>query len=193
MNTRAPEPRRAKVQPVSPTPMTATVLFLELGLHPEVIHVEVVKEQLFLGDSLFQLEVTGGRFLNDLVSRLPQAHYCAPCCCCCCCSCGHCCGCCCCVAWQVQHCVQSVFTALFVLSFSSFFFSISPPLSLRQSSGSLRPYHHHEPVWLPSGCSPDSSTASRRPQYVVRCPHGSTVRFFHPRHVSIRHISLVMQ
>ena len=57
------------------------------------------------------------------------------------------------------------------------FFPLSPPLPLRQSSGSLRPRHCLEPVrllfWLlarlvdglaPSACA-------------VRCPHGSTMRF----------------
>ena len=43
-----------------------------------------------------------------------QAHCCGCCCCWGCCVCEVC-GSCCCVAWQVQHYVQSVFTALFVL------------------------------------------------------------------------------
>ena len=47
----------------------------------------------------------------------------------------HRCGCCCCCCWgccvsKVQHNVQSVFTALFVLSLSSFFLHFSPSVSL---------------------------------------------------------------
>ena len=73
--------------------------------------------------------------------------------------------------------MQSVFTALFVLSFSSFFSSpFLSPLPLRLRSGSFRPCHCLEPVrllfWLLArfigGCAPSAC--------VVRCPHGSTMR-----------------
>ena len=57
------------------------------------------------------------------------------------------------------------------------FFSTSPPLPLRLGSGSLRPCRHHKPVRLPfwllarfvDGLAPFAC--------VVRCSHGSTMRF----------------
>ena len=57
------------------------------------------------------------------------------------------------------------------------FFPTSHPLPLRQNSGSLRPCHRREPVRLPfwllarfvDGLTPSAC--------VVRCPHGSTMRF----------------
>ena len=85
------------------------------------------------------------------------------------------------------HCtVCSVF--LFFL-----FSSTSPPLPLRQNSGSLRLFHrHHKPVRLPfwllarfvDGLAPSAC--------VVRCPHGSTMHFSTMSCVSIRHIDFFM-
>ena len=68
------------------------------------------------------------------------------------------------------HCtVCSVF--LFFL-----FFPTSPPMPLRQNSGSLRPRHCLEPVrllfWLLRFVDVLATSAC-----VVRCPHGSTMRF----------------
>ena len=81
------------------------------------------------------------------------------------------------------HCtVCSVF--LFFL-----FFRISPPLLLRQKSLSLL----FDPVIIaslfgcPYGCSPDSSTSSRRP-HVWSVVHTDPPCVFPPCHVSIRHI-----
>ena len=75
------------------------------------------EEQLINGDSLFQLEDTCGRLLNDVLQCLllerPR-----------CCGCGCCYWCCCCCHfWQVKDDVQSVLTALSSLSVCLF----SPP------------------------------------------------------------------
>ena len=75
---------------------------------------------------------------------------------------SRCCGCCRCCCWQVHHDVQSIFTARFGLSCSSF---LSPflPLCLFGCRGLHDPTTVSSRFGCSSGCSPDSSTASRRP------------------------------
>ena len=80
------------------------------------------------------------------------------CCCCCCCCCGGC-GC---LAGAARcaecfHCI--------VLSFFLFFlfFPISPPLLFGKAPGLFDPVVVASLFGCPSGCSPDSSTPSRRP------------------------------
>ena len=75
-----------------------------------------------------------------------------------------------------------------VLSFFLFllFFSISPPLPLRQDSGLFDPVIIASLFGCPSGCSPDSPTPSRRP-HVWSAVHTDAPCVFPPCHVSIRH------
>ena len=71
------------------------------------------------------------------------------------------------------------------------FFPLSPPLPLRQSSGSLRPVIVSSLFGCYSGCSPDSSTPSRRPD-VWSAVHTDPPCVSPPCHVSIRHIMLFL-
>ena len=78
----------------------------------------------------------------------------------------------------MQHYVQSVFHCTVSSVFLFFLFSpISPPLPLRRSSGSLRRCHHREPVRLLFWLLARFVDALAPSASVVRCPHGSTMRF----------------
>ena len=91
----------------------------------------------------------------------------------------------------MQHDVQSVFTAPFVLSFSSFFSSPLFTLCLfGKTLGLFDPFTVASLFGCPSGCSPDSSTPSRRP-HVWSAVHTDPPCVFPPCHVSIRHIIFV--
>ena len=130
--------------------------------------------RISLGNSLFQLEVTCGRFLNDFVCRLQQVHCCARCCCCCCynnCS-----------WWLLVRfpCQASVSRGVFSLR-CLVCLSPSPflPFCLFvQTLGLLtlpssRVCSVRQPFWLLATFVDDLAPS----EGVVRCPHGSTRRF----------------
>ena len=94
-NRRIRYPHDAAIEQV-----TATVHVVELRLRHVTIHINEGERQLVHVDSLFQLEDTCGRFLNDgpgvVLLQCPRCCGCSCCCCGCCCSCCFCCCCCCC-------------------------------------------------------------------------------------------------
>ena len=107
-----------------------------------------------------------------------QTHPCG-CCCCCCCGCWVCCVC----GWEVEDNVQCCFLLFWFSLAPISSFTISPPLPLRLSSGSLRPHRRREPVRLPF-CLLASFVDGLAPSVEVHTDPPSVPP---PRHVSVRH------
>ena len=110
----------------------------------------------------------------------------------------HRCGCCCCCCWgccvcEVEDDVQCV--AIFSPRRSLLPCLSSPCLTLclfGKALGLSDPGIVSSLFGCSSGCSPDSSTASRRP-HVWSAVHTDPPRVFPPCHVSIRHIIFFMR